>query len=239
MLTYLLINFFTIIFPLLFSFDKKIRFYKNWRFLFPAILIASTVMIVWDLFFTGLGVWNFNSDYITGIILFKLPIEEILFFISIPYACIFIYEYIRFYTPVIIKPWIVRVLSLLLIIGLAFFILKFNDRLYSSVTAIFCIFLLIQHGVIFRKKWLGFFYQSYLLSLIPFLIINGILSSLPVVIYNSENFSGIRFFSIPFEDTIYLMVLLLLYTSLYEFFKRIFGTVKIEEQEESDEQDDS
>lgn len=78
--TYLLINILVIFFPLVLSFDKKVHFFSKWKFIFPAILITGLVFLVWDLLFVKLDVWSFNPKYITGINLYGLPLEEMLFF---------------------------------------------------------------------------------------------------------------------------------------------------------------
>ena len=41
--------------------------------------------------------YNVEDDYICGIKLFLLPIEEWLFFIIIPYACVFIHEVLNYF----------------------------------------------------------------------------------------------------------------------------------------------
>ena len=55
------------------------------------------LFIPWDIWFTDIGVWWFRDDYITGWKIFLLPIEEWLFFIVVPYACIFIYEVLIYF----------------------------------------------------------------------------------------------------------------------------------------------
>src|SRR3712207_5526265 len=97
MYIYLYLNIFTILFPLLRSFDKRVQFYKTWKYLFPAIAINALIFIIWDSIFTHHGVWGFNTDSLLGIYLFNLPLEEILFFITVPYACVFIYECLNVY----------------------------------------------------------------------------------------------------------------------------------------------
>ena len=66
---------------------------------------------------------------------------------------------------------------------------------------------------------MGKFYRAYLVSLIPFFIVNGILTSLPVVMYNDSENLGIRIFTIPIEDTMYSLLLLLMNIVLFEYFK--------------------
>src|ERR1017187_1219286 len=85
--------------PLTLSFDKKVAFYKKWKYLFPAMIIPALFYIAWDIFFTSEGVWYFNEKYITGIKIVNLPLEEVLFFLMVPYCCVFIYECIRCYFP--------------------------------------------------------------------------------------------------------------------------------------------
>lgn len=64
---YLLINFLTIIFPLILSFDKKVQFYKKWKFVWPGLMITGLLYLIWDYIFTFNQVWSFNENYIIGV----------------------------------------------------------------------------------------------------------------------------------------------------------------------------
>ena len=121
--TYLLINFFTILLPLVWSFESKLKFYSKWQFCFPAIVITALFFLVWDYFKTLYGVWGFNPKYITGIKVGNLPVEEILFFITVPYACIFIYESVGFYLKR--HLFILSNKNLVFVISASFFVLSF------------------------------------------------------------------------------------------------------------------
>ena len=93
--TYLLLNIFTISIPFIFSFHKKLNFYKTWIALFPAVIITAAVFIIWDIWFTNMGVWGFNPAYLIGVDIVNLPLEEWLFFFCIPYAIVFTYASIK------------------------------------------------------------------------------------------------------------------------------------------------
>ena len=97
--TYFVILAASLVGPLCLSFDKKVAFYKNWKYLFLAMILPALFYIIWDIYFTSKGVWSFNEDYISGIKIINLPIEEVLFFFIVPYCCVFIYECIRVYFP--------------------------------------------------------------------------------------------------------------------------------------------
>ncbi|HRH66226.1 MAG TPA: lycopene cyclase domain-containing protein [Bacteroidia bacterium] len=222
MYTYLLINFFSILIPFLFSFEKRLSYYKSWKALFPAIAITGTFFIVWDHYLTSRNVWSFNPDYVIGINFWGLPLEEWLFFFTIPYSCLFIYESLNY---LIKKDPFLRYsknISLTLLVIL-FATAVFNtDKSYTgiklSLTALMLLFTVIKN-----YPFMGKFYRAYLVSLIPFLIVNGILTSLPVVIYNNAENLGIRIYTIPVEDTMYSLMLLLMNVVLFEYFKKKFG----------------
>ena len=97
---YLLLMLLSISYPLIRSFENKIRFYKNWKSLTFAITIMMTIFIVWDVIFTTLSVWSFNDRYILGYKFLSLPIEEWMFFICVPYSCIFIHEVLNYFFPI-------------------------------------------------------------------------------------------------------------------------------------------
>lgn len=217
--TYLILDVASVLFPFILSFDKKVAFYKTWKFLFPSLLISALFFIVWDELFTQQGVWNFNPDYITGIRIGHLPIEEILFFVCVPYSCIFIYEVCKAYIP---KAILVNASSIITwgFIALCLLLcLLFYNKTYTIVNAGICLGLLLITNYFLPKKELGKFYLAYFISLIPFLICNGLLTSLPVVVYNNEENMQLRIFTIPAEDTIYCLSLILSPTLLMEFFK--------------------
>ncbi len=210
--TYLLIDAATILFPLLLSFDKKVAFYKLWRHLWKGMLLTGTFFIVWDILFTRNGVWRFNDDYITGVKIAGLPLEEWLFFVTVPYACTFIYECLLCYFPFRRKPdkgWNVM---LFLVAGLLIAGLMFSERAYTFYTFVFCgitIFMLY----LLRNKINSFradvFLLAYLVSIVPFFVVNGLLTAIPVVIYNDTENLGLRLYTIPFEDIFYGMLLVL------------------------------
>jgi len=205
--------------PLVLSFDKKIAFYKKWKYLFPAMLLPALFYIAWDICFTKNGVWSFNDKYITGIKLYNLPIEEVLFFFVVPYCCVFIYECVKVYFPSLKNK--AGANKILQILALALFIagIVFYQKKYTAYTFIFnAVFIIV---IYFAKKYFktfdaATFLVSFLIILIPFLIVNGFLTALPVVLYNNAENLGIRIYTIPFEDIFYGMLLIVMNIGLYE-----------------------
>lgn len=210
----------TIIGPLALSFDKKVAFYKTWKFLLPSIGLMALVFIGWDVFFTQKGIWGFNSTYVSSSKFFGLPIEEILFFIVVPFACMFIYEVVKTY----FEKYALLILGrgLAFGIGLGAFILtiSFLERWYTLVACGMAFMLVVGFYFKSRVIWFSKFSLAFIIGLLPFLIINGALTGMfteqPVVWYNEAHFSGIRIGTIPLEDLFYNFDLLLLITWIYE-----------------------
>jgi len=96
---YLLINAAVLLPPLALSFDRKVHFAAGWRAFVPAILLVAAAFVAWDTWFTAKGIWGFNPDYLIGWHLAGLPLEEILFFLCIPYASVFTHAVLRAYVP--------------------------------------------------------------------------------------------------------------------------------------------
>lgn len=220
---YLIINLGAFIVPFLFSFHKKIRFYKEWKSFFPALLITAILFVAWDCLYTFLGVWGFNNRYLTGFFIFNLPVEEVLFFICIPYSSIFTYYcFTRFKlnSQFIPARWVSALITGLLLVMAIIYL----NRLYTVATFISLSALIAGVSYYKRKLWLNDFYLMYVVILIPFFIVNGLLTGTgidePVVWYNNAENMGLRALTIPFEDFFYGMLLLLLNTLLFEYFRK-------------------
>jgi len=221
--TYLLINIGTILIPLLFSFHPKLNFYKRWKSAFISIVIVGIPFLVWDIEFTKMGVWGFNQKYLMGINLKGLPIEEWLFFVSIPYACMFTYHCFSILIPP--KEWVnpkwISAIWMMLLLTLS---IAYYDRLYTFI----CFGLLfLTLGIIqflYNPKWLSRLYFSLAVLIIPFIIVNGILTGSwiqePVVWYNSEHIMVPRLLTIPLEDFNYGTLLIVLNVACLEYLKK-------------------
>ena len=218
--TYLLINFLTVLFPVILSFDKRVRFYKSWKYIFPGLLISGLFFLLWDHLFTVFGVWSFNPDYIIGYYFLDLPLEEILFFITVPFGCIFIYECLNQYIKEDILKNISGYITLVLILLSVVLLLMYYDRVYTLITFGWLAAVLLIAGFVVKSKYLSRFYLAYLVSLIPFYIVNGLLTSIPVVLYNDRENMAFRIGSIPFEDHFYSMSMLMINILLFEYFRK-------------------
>ena len=220
MYLYLYLNIFTILFPFLLSFDRKVAFYKDWGALFPAILANGVFFIVWDALFTEAGIWGFNEEYLTGIYFFNLPLEEVLFFLTVPYACVFIYDVLNAYiTKDLLQPY-AKTIAVGLMLVLPLIAVFHMSQVYTSITFMLLTLLHLVHLRFFGTRYLGRFYLAYLVHLLPFLLVNGVLTYMPIVWYNDAYNLGLRIVSIPVEDTLYSMLMLLLTISVYEGIRR-------------------
>lgn len=233
---YLLVDFFTIIIPLLFSFHPKINFHKTWKEFFIATIPVAILFLLWDAIFTNIGVWNFNPRYITGIYFLKLPIEEILFFICVPFSCVFTYYCLDKFYNLSWKPQAENIFCIVLSISLLVTGFIFLDKLYTSVTFISTAFVCLFLKFVLKINWFGKAISVYLILLIPFLIVNGILTGSgleePVVRYNNLENLNIRLFTIPVEDIFYGFELIILNLFIYlqllrkkEFRERIIQSI--------------
>lgn len=232
MYLYLLLNLGSLIIPLVYSFNKKMNFIKQWKSVFLAIFLVATFFIIWDIIFTANGIWGFNPDYHLPYKIAGLPIDEMLFFICIPYASIFIHYSLEYFkSGLLLSEKTVINTSILLLVLIAT-VLFFNlDKWYTSVNyAILIVTLLI--GFFYGKEILKRFYIAFMIILIPFFLVNGILTGSfipePVVWYNNSENLGIRLFTIPVEDIGYAFNMLFWVVFLNEKFKelKLFQSVK-------------
>jgi lycopene cyclase domain-containing protein len=215
-LEYLLFNLLVIIGPVAFSFDKKVRYVRYW----PAAIFSASVwiipFIVWDSLVTDRH-WWFNPVYTEGTFIGRLPAGEWLFFLTIPFASLFIWEILRFYRPEDHHLRRTGPFSWLWLGLLAAGVLFRMGKEYTGLVLL--VFFLMAQGdlhlggrVLARPNIRPYFAILGCLML----IFNGYLTARPIVLYNSAYQLGWRIFTIPVEDFLYGYSLILGCTSVYE-----------------------
>ena len=85
----------------------------------------------------------------------------------------------------------------------------FRSQVYTltvllSVGVFFALAAVVRPGMLGSRH----FWLAVLLTYVPFLIFNGLLTAVPIVIYNDAENWGIRVYTIPLEDFFYSFSLL-------------------------------
>lgn len=209
------------------------NFHKKWKFLFPAMITTMLVFIPWDIIKTSIRVWGFNPDHVQGWYFFNLPVEEVLFFIAIPYACLFTYHAFGYLIKKDYFGEAAKYITITLILLLTLVALFNTERTYTLVTFLATAFFLLIHFIFIKDKtYMGRFYFMYMVILIPFFLVNGALTGMftpePVVWYDDTKNLGIRIGTIPIEDSVYGLLMLLMNVTVYEALQSRFNRKEVQ-----------
>lgn len=212
--TYLIFDLFIIITPLF-----GVRLYKNsqrlnYKLALMSITISALPYLIWDYLVVDLF-WSFNSKYITQIYIGKLPVEEIIFFFAIPFAMLTLWVnlgFIKERISMIIEIFIILVLC----IGLFYFAnmqIWYSTTATAAILASYFIDIVLKTNLFKLKK----FYILMIITGIFTIIFNNILTSLPVVMYNSDMITNLFIFTMPVEDMLFGIGLISLNLIFYEY----------------------
>jgi lycopene cyclase domain-containing protein len=221
---YLLLNIGSILVPFLVSFHPRLKFYKKWSSFFIAVIITSVVFIIWDVFFLRMGIWGFNPDYYLGYTFFGLPMEEWMFFLFIPYSCIFMhYSLLELFPKFSYNQKRSKQITVLLLGYFTVSLILNYNKWYPLVNYILAIALLLLVYTT-NKNLLKTYYKTFVIMLIPFVIVNGVLTGTgindQVVWYNNLENCGVRFFTIPIEDATYAFTMILSTLYIIDFLEK-------------------
>jgi lycopene cyclase domain-containing protein len=216
---YLIFNIIVIAGPLIFGSLKPFYFLDRWRAVLISSIIVGVPFIIWDSLVTGKH-WMFNKLYTLDFRLVHLPIGELLFFITVPSACLFTWEMIKRRSEDSYSGFgrIIRYSAFVRpLFGLWLFA---TGKQYTGLVFIFltmAIFLdyYLKTDLLFQKR----FYLYVIMIILLTLIFNGYLTWRPVVLYGESYQIGFRVFTIPIEDFGYGLSLLFMCTSIYEKLK--------------------
>lgn len=222
---YLAVELCALAIPLAFSFDRKVAYFRMWPFLLPSILINAVIFVSLDIYFTSNGIWGFNPEYHSRLMIAGLPLEELLFFIIIPYCSLFVhYVFIAYLPGVTVNKSISGLLSalliLLLLVAAVLNLTRTYTSFYSAMTAVIILIAWIANPAMLSR-----FYITFLIIMIPFLLVNSILTGSfiegEVFWYDNNEISGVRLFSIPVEDVLFGFSLILLNLLVAERLRKV------------------
>ena len=219
---YLLFNLLVTIGPLagVCAFRKISRLPKGIPALF-AILITATLFIFLDHQVTDVW-WRFNPNYILKIFRGNLPIEELIFFFSVPFACLILWVNLKDRTTDKVSVHVTRLFTLglwgMLWMGAVIYKEAPYTRFVLITSACIPVLDILLRTYLLRSRAFLFFIFGITNALT--LVFNGYLTARPIVRYNPTTKSGFNIMTIPFEDFIFGMVLISLTLILYEFFVR-------------------
>jgi lycopene cyclase domain-containing protein len=216
-LTYLAIDVFSLAGPLAWGFTRFSGFNAKWRAFLPGLLGLAALFLIWDAWFTAKGIWGFSEAFHLPFLFFGMPLEEWLFFVCIPFACLFIHDCVKrlpSWHPS--EKW-ARSFFMALSVGLLSVAAFHTDRMYSVTAFGLAGVFSLAIGLGALKHSTGHFTITFLFHCIPFFIVNGILTGIPIVVYDDSQNLGMRMGSIPVEDLAYSLSLIGLNVLFYEY----------------------
>ena len=213
---------FSLSLPLALSFSNKVKFNQKFKVLSKSISLSSFIFIIWDIIFTYNSLWGFNEKFISGLYIFNLPIEEVLFFFIIPFCCLFTSHILEKYDIIFIRCNNWKIFHQILIFTFFLLALVNFSKMYTFVCfiSLSIILFFIKNSKISINY--NLFYSNFVLMLIPFLLVNGSLTgsffNQTVVWYDISEILNIYIFTIPIEDAVYCYQLLLINSIFYNYY---------------------
>lgn len=210
--------------PLALSFDDRVHFWTHWPAVGLSMAVTGLLYLFWDSLVVRRGDWDFNPKFTGTFRLFHLPVGEVLFFIAVPYACLFLFEVVKAYFPGT-DLWAVN--SSFLYAGALVFVVSawvFRHLGYTMLAlasvAIFLSTLGLTHPALVGRSefwiWFG-------LCFVAFAVVNGVYTALPTIHYNPKAIWGLRVGTIPLEDFFYNLSYLGLTLCFYLVFEGWFA----------------
>ncbi len=197
---YLLLNLVMVAGPLWLARRPGAGIAGHWGAALRSILAMGVPFLVWDAAVTGRH-WWFNEAYVLGPAIAGLPFEEILFFFTVPFACLFTWRSVfaegearpREGLRVLQRlPWVTAPLGAALFVG---------GRQYTGLTLLAFSAVCVWDRRAGTHLLLQPRFLAFLAAVVGFTcIFNGYLTARPVVLYGVDYQLDFRIVTIPVED---------------------------------------
>ena len=202
--------------PLLIGAWRGAWFYDVLGTALRSVLVVAVPFVIWDAAVVGRH-WWFNPRYVLGVELWGLPVEEVLFFVAIPLACLFSWEKLGRASEAVPRPglrWVYPVLWTLVPLGVV--VAAHGEQYTGYALLALGLVALVDHalgvGLLLAPRAYAFF--GLVLGLT--LVFNSYLTARPVVLYGESYQLGVRIGTVPVEDFIYGLAMVWGSTLLYQ-----------------------
>ncbi len=217
---YLIIDAIIFVFALVLSLDKKPNFYKHWKGIVASLIGTTLIIGFTEVYFIDKNILTFDKQWVGTDDYFGLPVVEWLSVIAFAFASTVIYQWLKVYTGRYYKTS-----GNYFFIGLGLFLLVAGclnlSHIYSSVFFLSSGILLLLHVAIFRSKYTGTFMFAFVFIFVIFIIDRLVLARLPVSQLQEISTTSIRFYGMPLEDLVFILLLSLVDITLYESSKKL------------------
>ncbi len=216
---YLLFDLLVFAGPAVLSLLPSSRFGPRARSILLAVVLVAIPFVVWDAAVAGRH-WWFDPRYTLGIDVFGLPVEEVAFFVAVPYASVFSWETLvggARARPAWSGRWI-YVAAAASIPGGA--VVYMTGLEYTGLTVIALgVAGVLDHGLGTGLVRMPRFWGFVGLVLGFTLVFNSYLTARPVVHYGEAYQLGLRVGTIPIEDFGYGVALMTGAVAAYQWFQ--------------------
>lgn len=180
---------------------------RQWRRFSLVTILVSLPWIILDMWSHGRGWWQYSPEHTSLWRIIGLPIEEVLFFVVVPFACLALLSGIERSTSQRYLPHrvVITVCGVIVVAAAVMALLISRERtIFDAILAIIVIAVMASQW----QRWTISDGIWWLVVIGLFLICNTILTSVPIVTYNYNYGSMVRIGSIPVEDVFYNLSLL-------------------------------
>lgn len=193
---------------------------RQWLGVFASIILVATPFVAWDVAVTGHH-WWFDARYVVGVELLGLPVEEWLFFVAVPFACLFLWITV-FAERGRARPGLRRAglwvgISLT---ALAAVVWMLGPQYSALALLALGSFLVADCTFGVAASTHGGAPRFALAVVLLTVVFDGFLTARPVVHYAPSAISGVRLGSIPIEDFGYGLALVGSVVAVFEFLMK-------------------
>ena len=180
---------------------------QEWRRFGWVALGVSLPWIVLDALSHARGWWAYAPEHVWAARLLGLPVEEVLFFVTVPFACLFLLTSLQ---RVMLTRQIDRRISdglrygAIILAGIVAWLLPYERSIADSLLLI----VVVSASLWLWRRWTRTDVVWWCLVIALFFICNTVLTALPIVTYDHAYGSMVRLGTIPLEDLLYNLSLL-------------------------------